>query len=103
MPSKEPDEPTPTDDRPHRGPWIRLDDLELTEREDGRGYDVVIEGINLRSAVVPPQVTVGGTALEDVSVAPDGRTITGRLTDEPADRHVVVDYGFARDELADEE
>lgn len=101
MTKNESDEPEPTDDRPERGPWIRLDDVHVSEREDDDGYEVVIKGVNLRGAIAQPQVTVGGLPLEEQSVAPDGRSIRGTLPEEPDSLHVVVDYGFARDELTD--
>jgi hypothetical protein len=99
MTKKNEDQPDTTDEHAERGPWIRLDDVHLSEQEDGTGYEVVIEGVNLRSAVVPPRVTVGGLPLEEQSVSPDGRSIRGQLRKKPDSLHVVVDYGFARDEL----
>ena len=101
MTKNESDEPEVTDDRPDREPWIRLDDVYVSEREDDDAYEVVIEGVNFRGTISPPRVTVGGLPLEDQSFASDGRSIRGTLPEEPDSLHVVVDYGFARDELND--
>jgi hypothetical protein len=101
MTENKPDELEHADDRPDRGPWIRLDDVHVSEREDDDGYEVVIEGVNFWGALAPPRVTVGGLPLEERSFASDGRSIRGTLPEEPDSLHVVVDYGFARDELND--
>ena len=87
------------DDSADRRPRIRLDDVAITEQRTDDSYDVRIEGINFRSVIVPPTVTVGGQPLEEVAVVPTGHRITGILPNEPEGRQVVVDYGFARDEL----
>ena len=95
------DEPDLTDDRSHRGPWIRLDDIHISEQACDDGYEVVIEGVNLWGAIAQPEVTVGGLPLEALSVAPDGRSIRGTLPDKPDSLTVIVDYGFVRDQLTD--
>lgn len=80
-------------------PWLRLDRVRIEELKDGKGWVVIIEGVNLRSAVSPPAITVGSKPLEQVRFAPDGRSIRGIVPYRPSDLRVVVDYGFARAEL----
>ena len=82
----------------HR-PWFRLDRVEVTQRKDAAGYEVVIEGVNLWGAISPPRVTVGGETLEQLTFAFDGRSLRGVLPRRPSRTNVVVDYGFARAEL----
>jgi len=92
------------DTRRHKhGPtgWLRLDQCSVDSKsgEKGRGYPVTIEGVNLRGAISPPAVTVGGRRVHNLEFAPDGRTIRGVVDEPPESEHVVVDYGFARAEL----
>ena len=82
-------------------PWVRLDSCTVDEpRKDCSGYRVKIEGVNLRRAISPATVTVGGQLLREMEFASDGRSITGVLAKAPEDERVVVDYGFARAELS---
>ena len=91
------------DDRRHkfgRRPWVRLDDYVVKKTSDSsERYEVKITGVNLRSAISPPTITVGGQQLRDVRFAPDGRSVTGMVQKIPEVEEVVVDYGFMRAEL----
>lgn len=79
-----------------RRPRIRLDRFSVTPLGRGAGYDVVIEGFNLRRRVGPPHVTVGGVRVLRLQLQPDGRVIRGVLPEEPRDRRLEVDFGFDR-------
>lgn len=84
-----------------RAGWIRLDRCTVDERPDDAagGYPVTIEGVNLRRAISPPRVTIGGQPVRAMRFAPDGRSITGVVDEPPADERLVVDYGFTRAEM----
>ena len=95
---QQPPPTAPTDDPLEgRRPWIRVDDARITEAKGGpQGrWDVTISGHNLKMAVSPPRITVGGVPLMRPVFEPSGKLITGTLTEEPATDEVVVDYGFA--------
>ena len=82
-----------------RRPWIRVDGADLRPDPDREGhYDVRIRGHNLRMAISPPRIEIGGVALRDLSFAEDGTAIRGTLARKPENDQVIVDYGFARDE-----
>lgn len=85
-----------------RSGWLRLDRCTVDEKPDKtrNGYPVTIEGVNLRAAISPPTVTIGGQRVHELHFAPDGRSITGLIKEPPEDRQVIVDYGFARGELS---
>lgn len=88
-----------------RAGWIRVDGVEIQEgrtRRGERAYSVRIRGVNLRGAISPPRVEVGGQVLEEMSFAPDGRTLSGIVRDKPVAEHVVVDYGSVRAELRED-
>lgn len=99
MPPEDNERTERTANRADRRPSIRLDDVQITERVSEDDYEVRIQGFNLRSEIVPPQVTVGGTPLQDVAVGSDGHQITGSLPRQPENRQVVVEYGFDRQEF----
>jgi hypothetical protein len=88
-----------------RRPWLRLDRWTVEPMAEQAGpdrYRVRIEGVNLRGAVSPPRITVGGQLLRALRFEPDGRAVTGEIDQPPEHRRVIVDYGFARAELDDE-
>lgn len=79
-----------------RRPWIRLDDAQIVEdRERSGEFQVTISGHNLKMAISPPRVSVGGIELEHLSFEPGGKQITGVLRNKPGSDEVIVDYGFA--------
>lgn len=86
-----------------RKAWIRLDRVRVEPLGPGRGYAVVIEGVNLYPVISPPHVTVGGVLLERLEFQKDGRTLRGVLPRKPPSHRVVVDYGFARAQLQGQE
>lgn len=81
-----------------RRPNLRLDHCRVSEPDDSNasGYVVTIEGVNLRRAISPPTITIGGQLVRDLHFAPDGRSVTGMIDSRPASERLVVDYGFAR-------
>ena len=83
-----------------RKPQVRIDRCTVRKLEGDRGYEATIEGFNLRQAISPPQVIVGGVPAEALTFEPDGKQLRVRLKREPGDDRVVVDYGFARAEWA---
>lgn len=91
---------SPEDQRHHksgRRPWLRVDGVVVDKRSTKTGgYRVKIEGVNIRGAISPPTITVGGQHVTEMQFAPDGRSMTGVIHDLPANEYVVVDYGFAK-------
>jgi hypothetical protein len=82
-----------------RKPGIRIDDVTIREMPEYRGcYQVRISGHNLRMAISPPRIEVGGVPLEDLTFDKDGRAVSGTLACKPESERVVVDYGFAREQ-----
>jgi hypothetical protein len=79
-----------------RGPWIRIDDVQIEPEEEGYGYRVTIRGVNFTPAIVPPRVTVGNQPLHDLTFGEKGREISGRLQEEPDSLRVLVEIGPAR-------
>jgi len=79
-----------------RGPWIRVDNAQIVEipKLPG-GYRVSISGHNLKMAISPPRILVGGVELENLEFNPNGKQITGTLSEKPESGEVTVDYGFA--------
>jgi hypothetical protein len=77
-----------------RRPRIRLDRFRMAPL--ARGYDVVVEGFNLRRWLGPPRVTVGGVLVRRLQLQPDGRVVSGVLSEEPRGRRLDVDFGFDR-------
>jgi hypothetical protein len=106
MPSREQrtDQPVPdTDERSDpmagRRPWIRVDSADLREDPKQAGaYEVRIRGHNLRMAISPPRIEIGGVALRYLSFDPDGTEIRGTLERKPESDQVIVDFGYARGE-----
>ena len=89
----------PPDPREGRRPWIRVDGARIDKDPDRSGrYRVTISGNNLKMAIAPPRIVVGGVQLRDVAFDPAGKQITGTLARKPKSDEVVVDYGFARGE-----
>jgi hypothetical protein len=66
-----------------RRPWIRVEGADLTAdpKHEG-GYEVRIRGHNLRMAISPPRIEIGGVALRHLSFADDGTAIRGTLEPE---------------------
>lgn len=62
-------------------------------------YRIEVGGRGLFLALAPPDVTVGGVSVHDLSTSSDGTSMTGRLPSLPADARLVIDYGFARSEF----
>lgn len=80
-----------------RRAWIRVDHAKIMDDEQYEGrYQVQITGHNLKMAISPPRIEVGGVPLENISFEGEGKIITGTLVRQPEDNRVVVDYGFAR-------
>jgi hypothetical protein len=78
-----------------RRAWIRIDKATASPASTRGVYDLVITGVNLHMAVVPPRILVGGVPLQQLSFEPGGERITGVLMGTPEDGSVSVDYGFA--------
>jgi hypothetical protein len=106
MPSNEqrsdqqsPQAPQRDDPMAGRRPWIRVDSADLKEdpRHEG-AYEVRIRGHNLRMAISPPRIEIGGVPLRHLSFDDDGTEIRGILEQKPENEQVIVDFGFARDE-----
>jgi hypothetical protein len=88
----------PSDPLEGRRPWIRLDAARIEEDTEHPGYyRVTISGHNLKMAISPPRILVGGVELTDVRFDPGGKQITGTLAKKPESDEVTVDYGFASD------
>ncbi len=85
-----------------RKPLLRIDRVHITSLGPEKGYEVVIEGFNLRPSISPPSVRVGQVLAENLIFEKEGRVIRGLLREKPRDSSVVVDYGFAGAELKDE-
>jgi hypothetical protein len=82
-----------------RRPWIRVDGAQAVEdREHSGQFEVRISGHNLKMAISPPRVEVGGVPLEHIVFEESGKVITGRLSRRPPGDRVIVDYGFASGE-----
>jgi len=82
-----------------RRPWIRLDGAEVAKATEGDyPIAVTIHGHNLKMAISPPRIEIGGVPLENISFEDGGKTIRGILSRMPEDDRVLVDYGFANDE-----
>lgn len=87
----------PGDPLEGRRPWIRLDEAQIEEDPERSGqYRVTISGHNLKMAISPPRISVGGVELENLSFDPGGKHITGTLPKKPESDEVTVDYGFAK-------
>ena len=105
MPSKEhrtgqqgPETDQRDDPMAGRRPWIRVDSADLREDPKRAGaYEVRIRGHNLRMAISPPRIEIGGVPLRRLSFDEDGTEIRGALEQKPENEHVIVDFGFARD------
>lgn len=82
--------------RRQTGYWIRLDGATVRKASNDGGYEIVIQGVNLRPHVVPPVVTVGKQTVQNLQFEPQGRQLIGSLEARPEGPEVVVDYGFAR-------
>lgn len=90
------DEKQPEDRMEGRRPWIRVDGAQLGEAATPAGaYRVRISGHNLKMAISPPRILVGGVELTDLEFDPDGKHIAGTMSQEPDSDEVHVDYGFA--------
>jgi hypothetical protein len=86
----------PVDPMEGRRPWIRVDDARIEEDTERSGrYRVTISGHNLKMAISPPRIQVGGVDLRDVTFDPGGKQVTGTLPEKPESDEVTVDYGFA--------
>ena len=76
--------------------WIRLDGATVRKAAKHKGYEIVINGVNLRPHVVPPVVAIGKQTLRNLQFEGQGRQLVGWLEALPEGPEVVVDYGFAR-------
>lgn len=82
-----------------RTPQVRLDRVIVKKGGEGQyGFEVAIEGFGLLPALSPPQVTVGGVPVAQLTFATDGRRAAGVLRERPANPQVVVDLGYAHAE-----
>lgn len=81
-----------------RRPQVRIDRCTIQALDRGEGYAAIIEGFNLRQAISPPRVTVGGVPADSLSYARDGKQLRVLLKQKPDGDRVEVDYGFARAE-----
>jgi hypothetical protein len=78
-----------------RKPAVRIDRAIIKTASRGEyGYEVVIDGFGLVPAIAPPNITVGGEALEQLTFAIGGRTVTGLLRDRPKGQRICVDLGY---------
>jgi hypothetical protein len=99
MPSSRQLPPDRIDPMAGRRPWIRLDGATIAERPDRAGaFQVRITGHNLKMAISPPRILIGGVELTSLSFDPEGKAITGTLSKKPESDQVTVDYGFATGE-----
>lgn len=79
-----------------RRPWIRVDSADLREDPKREGaYEVRIRGHNLRMAISPPRIEIGGVSLRHLSFDRDGTEIRGTLEQKPENDRVIVDFGYA--------
>ena len=77
-------------------PRVTVDGGRVRKRWLRRGWAVTVRGANLRLAIVPPDVTVGGQRVRDLRARRDGRLLRGVIDARPHGDHIVVDYGFMR-------
>ena len=99
MTSHQDDEKRPAAPLLGRLPRIRVDDAHVAQDPDREGgFRVSISGHNLKMAISPPMIRVGGVELTDLKIDPGGKQITGTLTRKPESDQVTVDFGFASDE-----
>ena len=82
-----------------RKSWIRIDRVCLRHLWRSKGYAVAIYGIHLHAASIPPRIIVGDITLTRLRFHPEGRVIYGYLPDKPLNNTILVDLGFARDEV----
>jgi len=82
-----------------RKPWLRIDRVRIRPLWWRKGYAVAIHGIHLHAGSSPYLITVGDVAMARVRFHPEGRVLYGYLSDKPASNLVIVDLGFARDEV----
>lgn len=81
-----------------RGPQVRIDRCTIQALDREEGYTAIIEGFNLRQAISPPRVTVGGVSAHALTFDRDGKHLRVLLKQLPDGDRVEVDYGFARAE-----
>ncbi len=81
-----------------RSVQVRIDHCTIQELESGKGFEAIIRGFNLRQAISPPQVTVGGVPADSLRFSRDGKQLRVMLKRKPRSSRVAVDYGFARAE-----
>lgn len=81
-------------------PSIRIDSARIRFHRRGNRYEIVVRGQRLRPAAAPPDVTVHGVGVTNLNFAADGTELRGTLPGMPAERDLVVDFGFDRKEYA---